>query len=199
MYLQGGTFDHADRLFDSIGKAWQSASEKNMSDVRELIPEFFYLPEFLENTNNFNFGKILLVPKICSTECSARWLPLNISHTLSWLGVKQGTGEAIDYVNLPPWAKGDPKVFIQRHREVYIWLLVPPVRFPFPPKTYTCSSISNRLSSVNMLVHVSIIGSIWSLVTNNKDLPQLKLWMCSIIYHTKVQSVRIMFIYIRCI
>lgn len=55
--LQGGTFDHADRLFDSIGKAYESASEKNMGDVRELIPEFFYLPEFLENVNKFDFGK----------------------------------------------------------------------------------------------------------------------------------------------
>ncbi|KAI8082151.1 hypothetical protein BDF21DRAFT_338087 [Thamnidium elegans] len=85
--LQGGTFDHADRLFDSIGKAWESASEKNMGDVRELVPEFFYLPEFLTNVNKFNFG------------------------------VKQGTGEAIDSVVLPPWAHGDPKLFIQRHRE----------------------------------------------------------------------------------
>ncbi|OAD02252.1 hypothetical protein MUCCIDRAFT_143984 [Mucor lusitanicus CBS 277.49] len=85
--LQGGTFDHADRLFDSIGKAWESASEKNMGDVRELIPEFFYLPEFLTNVNKFNFG------------------------------VKQGTGEAIDSIVLPPWAHGDPKIFIQRHRE----------------------------------------------------------------------------------
>jgi hypothetical protein len=85
--LQGGTFDHADRLFDSIGKAWDSASMKNMSDVRELIPEFFYLPEFLENVNKFNFG------------------------------TKQGTGETIDSVNLPPWAHGDPKVFIHKHRE----------------------------------------------------------------------------------
>jgi hypothetical protein len=86
--LQGGTFDHADRLFDSIGKAWESASEKNMGDVRELIPEFFYLPEFLTNVNKFNFG------------------------------VKQGTGEAIDSVLLPSWAHGDPKIFIQKHREV---------------------------------------------------------------------------------
>ncbi|ORZ26124.1 hypothetical protein BCR42DRAFT_315828 [Absidia repens] len=85
--LQGGSFDHADRLFDSVGKAWESASEKNMGDVRELIPEFFCLPEFLENVNKFNFG------------------------------TKQGTGETIDSVTLPPWASGDSKIFIQRHRE----------------------------------------------------------------------------------
>lgn len=91
--LQGGTFDHADRLFDSVGKAWESASEKNMGDVRELIPEFFYLPEFLTNVNKFNFG------------------------------VKQGTGEVIDSVVLPPWAHNDPKIFIDRHREVILQIL----------------------------------------------------------------------------
>ncbi|CAB4400230.1 unnamed protein product [Rhizophagus irregularis] len=85
--LQGGHFDHADRLFHSIAKAWSSATRDNMSDVRELIPEFFYLPEFLENTNKFNFG------------------------------VKQGTGEVIDSVVLPPWAHGDSKIFIHKHRQ----------------------------------------------------------------------------------
>lgn len=86
--LQGGSFDHADRLFDSIGAAWESASEKNMGDVRELIPEFFYLPEFLTNASKFDFGS------------------------------KQGTGEVIDSVVLPPWAHGDPKIFIQKHNQV---------------------------------------------------------------------------------
>ena len=27
-----------------------------MADVKELIPEFFYLPEFLANQNKFDFG-----------------------------------------------------------------------------------------------------------------------------------------------
>lgn len=27
-----------------------------MADVRELIPEFFYLPDFLMNTNRFELG-----------------------------------------------------------------------------------------------------------------------------------------------
>ncbi|KAF9117001.1 hypothetical protein BGX27_007055 [Mortierella sp. AM989] len=85
--LQGGQFDHADRLFHSIGKSWVSASQKTMSDVRELIPEFFYLPEFLMNANGFNFGTL------------------------------QTTGEQIDHVKLPPWAKDDPKIFIEKHRE----------------------------------------------------------------------------------
>ena len=54
--LQGGRFDVADRLFHNIGGSWKSASMENLQDVRELIPEFFYLPEFLVNNNNFDFG-----------------------------------------------------------------------------------------------------------------------------------------------
>ncbi|CAL8113792.1 unnamed protein product [Orchesella dallaii] len=54
--LQGGHFDLADRMFHSIKEAWTSASKHNMADVKELIPEFFYLPEFLLNSNNFDLG-----------------------------------------------------------------------------------------------------------------------------------------------
>ncbi|KAL7565981.1 hypothetical protein ACA910_011004 [Epithemia clementina (nom. ined.)] len=55
--LQGGRFDVADRLFHDVGKSWRNASEDNLQDVRELIPEFYYLPEFLVNSNNFDFGE----------------------------------------------------------------------------------------------------------------------------------------------
>ncbi|KAJ8263051.1 hypothetical protein COCON_G00155080 [Conger conger] len=54
--LQGGHFDLADRMFHSVQEAWLSASKHNMADVKELIPEFFYLPEFLLNSNNFDLG-----------------------------------------------------------------------------------------------------------------------------------------------
>ncbi|XP_035387227.1 WD repeat- and FYVE domain-containing protein 4 isoform X2 [Electrophorus electricus] len=54
--LQGGSFDVPERMFHSLQKEWESASKDNMSDVRELIPEFYYLPDFLINSNNFEFG-----------------------------------------------------------------------------------------------------------------------------------------------
>lgn len=84
--LQGGSFDLAERTFASIGKAWQSASELSRGDVRELTPEFFYLPEFLVNHNRFDFG---------ATQA----------------------GKRIDDVELPPWAKGDPLLFVQKNLE----------------------------------------------------------------------------------
>ena len=86
LLLQGGTFDHADRMFYSIEGAWKSASRMNMSDVRELTPEFYYLPEFLVNVNDFDFG------------------------------IRQ-TSQSIGSVELPPWAKGDPRIFIAKQRE----------------------------------------------------------------------------------
>jgi hypothetical protein len=54
--LQGGDFDHADRLFSSLHDTWLGASQGNTADVKELIPEFFYLPEFLENQFEFDLG-----------------------------------------------------------------------------------------------------------------------------------------------
>ncbi|XP_049337281.1 WD repeat- and FYVE domain-containing protein 4 isoform X1 [Astyanax mexicanus] len=56
--LQGGSFDVPERMFHSVQREWESASRDNMSDVRELIPEFYYLPDFLVNSNNFEFGRM---------------------------------------------------------------------------------------------------------------------------------------------
>ncbi|XP_039804100.1 BEACH domain-containing protein B-like isoform X5 [Panicum virgatum] len=53
--FQGGKFDHADRLFQSIDSAYRN-SLSSTSDVKELIPEFFYMPEFLENSNSYHLG-----------------------------------------------------------------------------------------------------------------------------------------------
>ncbi|XP_066574555.1 lipopolysaccharide-responsive and beige-like anchor protein isoform X2 [Amia ocellicauda] len=53
--LQGGKFDHADRTFSSVSRAWRN-SQRDTSDVKELIPEFYYLPEMFVNSNNYNLG-----------------------------------------------------------------------------------------------------------------------------------------------
>lgn len=43
-------FDVADRLFHSIPNTWKGLMD-NPNDVKELVPEFFYLSDFLENSN----------------------------------------------------------------------------------------------------------------------------------------------------
>jgi hypothetical protein len=54
--LQDGKFDHADRTFHSIATSWKNC-QRDTSDVKELIPEFFYLPEMFLNQNHFRFGQ----------------------------------------------------------------------------------------------------------------------------------------------
>ncbi|GJP30676.1 hypothetical protein CLOM_g4532 [Closterium sp. NIES-68] len=56
MQLQGGHFDHADRMFYSIQETWKSASTGHTADVKELTPEFYYVPTFLENRFNLDLG-----------------------------------------------------------------------------------------------------------------------------------------------
>uniref|UniRef100_A0A2I4B951 Neurobeachin-like protein 2 n=1 Tax=Austrofundulus limnaeus TaxID=52670 RepID=A0A2I4B951_AUSLI len=55
--LQSGRFDVADRQFHSVAAAWQARME-SPADVKELIPEFFYFPEILQNMNGFDLGRL---------------------------------------------------------------------------------------------------------------------------------------------
>eukprot|EP00850_Spirogloea_muscicola_P002042 SM000007S21002 [mRNA] locus=s7:1425419:1443445:- [translate_table: standard] len=55
-HLQGNKFDHADRLFDEVASAYSNCMT-NTSDVKELIPEFYYQPEFLRNSNKYQLGQ----------------------------------------------------------------------------------------------------------------------------------------------
>ncbi|KAK4371939.1 hypothetical protein RND71_007323 [Anisodus tanguticus] len=63
--LQGGKLDHADRMFSDIAATWRSVL-KEMSDVKELVPELFYLPEMLTNENSIDFGMTQLGEKLDS-------------------------------------------------------------------------------------------------------------------------------------
>jgi Beige/BEACH domain len=53
--LQSGRFDCPDRLFFDIAESWKSCNTLS-SDMKELIPEFFTLPEMFLNSNNFPLG-----------------------------------------------------------------------------------------------------------------------------------------------
>lgn len=83
--LQRGRFDHADRLFHSVGEAWSNVLD-SQADVKELVPEFFSDPSFLRNDRGLA------------------------------LGTRQ-SGVALGDVELPPWAKGSPELFVQLQRE----------------------------------------------------------------------------------
>nr|KAF6279925.1 lysosomal trafficking regulator [Myotis myotis] len=83
---QDQSFDIPDRTFHSMNTTWRLSSFESMTDVKELVPEFFYLPEFLVNREGFDFG------------------------------VRQN-GERVNHVNLPPWARNDPRLFVLIHRQ----------------------------------------------------------------------------------
>ena len=54
--FQDGNFDLPDRSFHKLATSWLMASELSASDVKELIPQLFYLPEMFLNREGFNFG-----------------------------------------------------------------------------------------------------------------------------------------------
>ena len=54
--IQGDGFDDPNRLFHSIEHCFNSISSLN-TDLRELLPEFYFLPEMFININKINFKK----------------------------------------------------------------------------------------------------------------------------------------------
>ena len=54
--IQGEKFDDPDRIFLSMQKTFESASSLK-DDIRELIPEFYTLPEIFLNINNLNLSQ----------------------------------------------------------------------------------------------------------------------------------------------
>ncbi|CAH1123738.1 unnamed protein product [Ceutorhynchus assimilis] len=53
--LQGGKFDYPNRLFSSVALSWKNC-QRDTSDVKELIPEFYFLPEMFVNSNRYRLG-----------------------------------------------------------------------------------------------------------------------------------------------
>ncbi|XP_043276506.1 protein FAN-like isoform X2 [Venturia canescens] len=84
--LQNGRFDHPDRMFNNVADVWKNVL-MNMSDFKELIPEFYDTNnggDFLVNSYGIDFGY-------------------------------RHDGTKIGDVQLPPWANG-PADFIKKLR-----------------------------------------------------------------------------------
>ena len=84
--LQGDKFDDPNRLLISVNKSFE-ASSSHEGDIRELCPEFFYLPEIFVNRNNLDL-------KIKSKN------------------FKENSNDVI----LPKWADNDNYIFITKLR-----------------------------------------------------------------------------------
>ncbi|KAL7034576.1 hypothetical protein ACKWTF_008011 [Chironomus riparius] len=57
LLYQDNNFDIPDRTFHNLSTTFRLTSRESATDVKELIPEFFCLPDFLENQEGFNYGK----------------------------------------------------------------------------------------------------------------------------------------------
>ena len=116
--LQSGCFDLANRQFFSITSTWQSIFN-HCSDVKELIPELFCLPEFLVNLNDFDLGVLqsgqrlndVVLPKWASSPedfirkhreaLESDYVSENLHHWIDLIfGYKQRGTEAEEAVNV---------------------------------------------------------------------------------------------------
>lgn len=107
-------FDCSDRQFHSVPAAWQARME-NPVDVKELIPEFFYFPEFLENQNGEG---TLLSPRGERGEGSVSLIILVLPAGFD-LGCLQLSNEKVGDVVLPRWARSRED-FIHQHRKALV-------------------------------------------------------------------------------
>ena len=89
--IQGEKFDDPDRLFLSMNKTFISASSLK-DDVRELIPEFYLIPEILLNKNN-----------------------LNLDQGKTGADNKKSS---INDVELPPWSKNNACILVTEMRRI---------------------------------------------------------------------------------
>ena len=89
--IQGKNFDDPNRLFNSLENSFENAVTQK-SDLRELIPEFFCLPEMFYNMNDLNLGEIF-----------DEKIKKNI---------------LVNNILMPPWANNDAYIFIKYHREM---------------------------------------------------------------------------------
>lgn len=54
---QDNNFDQPDRTFHSIASTWQLITQDSNTDFKELIPEFYFLPEMFLNIEQFELGR----------------------------------------------------------------------------------------------------------------------------------------------
>ena len=117
---QDGKFDLPDRMFHSMATCWYLASGGSSSDVKELIPDLFYLPEAFINGEGLELGTRqngdivddVCLPKYCSNDVrsfvkihrqalEADYVRKNLNNWIDLIfGYKQTGQAAIDAVNV---------------------------------------------------------------------------------------------------
>lgn len=117
---QDGSFDIPDRTFHDMDATWRLASGDSTTDVKELIPELFYMPEILTNSDCLDLGvrqngqrvnHVNLPPwsnydprtfvKIHRQALESDYVKENLHHWVDLIfGYKQSGSAAIDAINV---------------------------------------------------------------------------------------------------
>jgi hypothetical protein len=91
--IQGEGFDCPERLFFNLKNTFYSSTHEKC-DLRELIPEFFSLPEMFENINKLNLGYL----QSFEEEINEKY--------------------RVENVDLPKWSNNNKNIFIIKMREI---------------------------------------------------------------------------------
>ena len=117
--IQGAGFDCSERLFLNLQKSfYSSVTEK--SDLREIIPEFFTMPELFININNLDFGQIEIQSEEI-TEKESENIKTKIKNNENVIieldsKIKK---KQVEDVELPTWCKDNPYSFVEKFRILF--------------------------------------------------------------------------------
>ena len=104
--IQKKGFDVPERLFINLHKSFYTAiSDKG--DLREIIPEFFTLPEMFLNINNLNLGEINI----------KNYQRLNFTENEEE-SEEKGEIVKLNEVIMPTWCEKSPFIFSEKYRKL---------------------------------------------------------------------------------
>ena len=106
--IQGLNFGAADRLFMNMERSFTSAASER-SDLRELIPEIYFLPDLFENNNKLNFG--YLQDKSNNENATSKILR-------SIRNLKEGDKIDVQEVLTGFWNENKPEFFVFLYRKL---------------------------------------------------------------------------------
>ena len=108
--IQGTGFDCPERLFIHFQNSFYSAATEK-SDLREIIPELFTIPELFLNINNFKLGKLQSSNTMNMETKNNENIIIDLDE-----GEKRNQ---IEEVILPTWCKNNPYDFIEKNRILF--------------------------------------------------------------------------------
>ena len=104
--IQGDGFDISDRLFFKLQSSFYTAiSEK--CDLREIIPEFFTLPEMFININSLEMGKM-----------NSNIIKGDNKNQEDETNRNENEMIQLNEVIMPKWCKNNPYLFVEKYRRI---------------------------------------------------------------------------------